>query len=471
MCLIMIKPKGVALPERKYLEEGYRINKDAMGVMAVGEGKEGPVVHGRKLFANFDEFWEYVSAIPIAKAIITHFRYATHGAKDYTAAHPFPVTRDVNQLRAAEWEHRMGVVHNGVLVGYGRSTRYSSGYSSGHYDRKLLKWIDDDPKDKEPPLSDTQEFILKVLAEPIVSKNIGGKSATRLIQHLVGTSKFAILDAEENVYTFGEYYKDMDVWWSNKSYTLPVTRTVATHFPANWTRANGGDNGEANPSSASLGPSGGCSRGRGHDELDDYGYGLQGGDGSLEGWMYYDTRGWVYTGDKYKDKDKENGKSNADATGGESNAVGGNGGGNKSLVVYGQRGVLVPLTYSQKLPPTFKYHGIGRGIQQTYDHETKQHFCKETNRLLEWCKNGAFWYYQDADIVPVAYGKTSGQVFDQFGLPVRFDRKEKTWEYGWGSTYDKDVISNAMEVCLTAEVEVEELERKAKEEDARRRMR
>jgi len=72
-----------------------------------------------------------------ALALTFHFRLATHGSKSPQNTHPFPVSENLKDLKAIEWEADYGVAHNGVLD------------------------VDDIPED----CSDTQAYISQALCE------------------------------------------------------------------------------------------------------------------------------------------------------------------------------------------------------------------------------------------------------------------------------------------------------------------
>lgn len=186
MCLLIAKPKGVALPPKECLRNGFMANPDGAG-FAVAKGRHILVKKG---FMHFPEFYHNLrSAARKQDGAIIHFRLATHGKKDAANCHPFPITRDPSLLGTTKARVQCPVMgHNGVLAGYD--------YSG--------KW------------SDTAQFVMGVLADPAVCDHLASDAIQQLLARL--GSKFAFLWPDGSILWIGDAIEEDGVWYSNRSY-------------------------------------------------------------------------------------------------------------------------------------------------------------------------------------------------------------------------------------------------------------
>lgn len=177
MCIAILKPKDINI-DKEVLQTCCDSNPDGMGFAYVDNG----VVHIRK-YMNFDTFYNDYIQVENKSNMLIHFRIATHGKVEVDNCHPFKLN------------HRMALIHNGIISGYG---------------------------DKQTK-SDTRDFIDKVIGN-ISWKLWKNPSYRTLVGNAIGYSKFAILDASGEYYIINESKGVWDggVWYSNTSYKPKV---------------------------------------------------------------------------------------------------------------------------------------------------------------------------------------------------------------------------------------------------------
>jgi len=195
MCLICVKYKDVALPDRQYLHNGYKNNPDGVGVALLKNNKN--IVEIKKDFKDFDNFYKWVvNNINVNDLAIIHFRLATSGKTDMGNRHPFPITHNKILLRKTEVKCRFAVAHNGVLSDYSYK--------------------------KEKKYSDTQKFILDILAD--LKYKIHNPAVQKLIEKYIISDKLAIIDSiRRDIILLGNYDYDNGIYWSNSGYLYDKT--------------------------------------------------------------------------------------------------------------------------------------------------------------------------------------------------------------------------------------------------------
>ena len=193
MCIICAKGVGINLPKEEHMENCNASNPDGIGI---GYWKKGSnEVKIKKDFKNVKEFYEWLKInISIEDACIIHFRNATHGNVDKGNRHPFPVSTKKKDLRTLEISCNIAVAHNGIFYGYKNTGMYS----------------------------DTQMFILEVLAQDIVINNISNPTIQKLLGGYLGFSKLALIFNNSSILWFGECEKYEGLWYSNTSYTHKI---------------------------------------------------------------------------------------------------------------------------------------------------------------------------------------------------------------------------------------------------------
>jgi hypothetical protein len=119
---------------------------------------------------------------------------ATHGLKDEGNRHPFPVTKNKKLLRQTNLICQMAVAHNGVLSQYTEHKKYS----------------------------DTQKFILDILAEEDIKNHLDNEKIRKLINSFLGGDRLAILRNDGVIFIFGEWIEEGEILYSNSGYKVPI---------------------------------------------------------------------------------------------------------------------------------------------------------------------------------------------------------------------------------------------------------
>lgn len=173
MCIAILKPQGKSL-SRELLYNCYTNNPDGCG-FAYHTGDD--VVINK--FMDFEDFYKEYVKYDGKYTMLIHFRIATHGAIELDNCHPFILN------------HRMALIHNGVIAGYGD---------------KATK-------------SDTRDFIDKVIGN-ISWKMWKNQSFCELVGNAIGYSKLAILDKTGGYVIINEQKGlwEEGVWFSNSSF-------------------------------------------------------------------------------------------------------------------------------------------------------------------------------------------------------------------------------------------------------------
>lgn len=190
MCIIMVKPKNVPLPDKKTFKICYENNSDGCGYMYVDNGE----VVIRKGFMGYKNMYKEIKALGNEKAICVHFRIGTHGTlKSQANTHPYPISSHVSDLKALSLRTDVAVMHNGIISGY-TDTAF-------------------------PDLNDTQIFIKDVLT---VLKNLNKefytkKSVLTMLDDMT-TSKLVFLDKHEELFYVGNFIDENGVKYSNSNY-------------------------------------------------------------------------------------------------------------------------------------------------------------------------------------------------------------------------------------------------------------
>ena len=126
--------------------------------------------------------------------MLIHFRIATHGARDATMTHPFPIQYDDGALCKSEYISDYAVIHNGIISLTSDSARKSNG------------------------LSDTAVFVKDYLS--LIAQNRGWFKRTsnlELIEKLID-SKMAIMNNKGEIISTRGFTEDNGVFYSNTSY-------------------------------------------------------------------------------------------------------------------------------------------------------------------------------------------------------------------------------------------------------------
>lgn len=198
MCIIVAKPAGAKMPDKKIIENCFYNNPDGAGIMLNHNGK----VYGFKGFMSLEAFNAKLAQLEkkygklTGKNVVMHFRIGTHGANIAANTHPFPVVSSYKSMRELEWVSGLGMAHNGIIDCVSR-----------HIDVK------------KENVSDTMVFIKRVV-NPIASKANLIKS-DKLLEAiwLASDSKLAFMDGQGGLKVLGDFVYQDGIYYSNTSYS------------------------------------------------------------------------------------------------------------------------------------------------------------------------------------------------------------------------------------------------------------
>lgn len=191
MCVIVHKERGIEVPNSEVLKKCFTRNPDGSGILLHRKGTKTCEIH--KGFMKFDDFEKALKDLNVTKDddLVMHFRITTSGGTNPENCHPFPISREVSDLKAVRMNAARAFVHNGVL---------------GTGDEKIK-------------ISDTQVFVKDVMSRDEISNHLENEEVQKIIEELAGTgNKFFVADAEKDIFQrFGNWTEDKDCgcWFSN----------------------------------------------------------------------------------------------------------------------------------------------------------------------------------------------------------------------------------------------------------------
>jgi len=189
MCVIALKLKGIALPKESSMKNCEDRNKDGIGIALYRDGANEILI--KKDFKDADALNVWLKEnVKLEDTCMMHFRYATHGLKDCGNRHPFPVTKNKEMMRQTELVCQMAVVHNGVISQYGNETKFS----------------------------DTQQFVMDILAEEAIKNNLQVEAVQKLIGNYIEQDRLAIMLPDGIIYTWNKWIEFEGIYYSNDSY-------------------------------------------------------------------------------------------------------------------------------------------------------------------------------------------------------------------------------------------------------------
>lgn len=189
MCVIAIKPKGVDMIDDQTIKDMWDTNSDGAGFMYLNKDNDVIINKGYMVYEEFLKNVKEIDDVDDIKEtpLILHFRITTHGGTSPENTHPFPVSTQVDHLKALDVKAHLAMAHNGVI--------------------SSVNTADD--------LSDTQIFIKDIIA-PL--SRFGGTfldDYKNLIEYGIGKSKLVFLDNKGTITKFGEWKEQDGVFYSN----------------------------------------------------------------------------------------------------------------------------------------------------------------------------------------------------------------------------------------------------------------
>ena len=207
MCVIVYKPKGADFPSKETLQQCWTKNDDGAGFMFPYKNR----VEIRKGFMTFDDFYnalqETIRLQGKRKAYVMHFRITTQGGVQAKLTHPYPLSKNMEDLKELTFSSDIGVAHNGII------SLTSSSYNKDH--------------------NDTMEFITDYLSLLIKNRNFYKSEDTLKLIKKLCKSKLCILDGSGHTQLVGDFIQGEDgCYYSNESFKnyTPKTYTYTCSY-------------------------------------------------------------------------------------------------------------------------------------------------------------------------------------------------------------------------------------------------
>jgi hypothetical protein len=203
MCIILYKPRKVPMPSLEVMENCFTANPDGAGFM----WKEGDIIHISKGYMTLDALQGALNNLDTPKMLelVIHFRISTTGSSIPQNTHPFPLSNDVDDLRALNIICERGLAHNGILHDYAKFHNIDTDMSDTMYFAKSIAGVKD-------------RFIETVIAP-----------------HAAKGSKFVYMNGKGKTIHFGMFKpKGTGIWYSNTSYLKPVVTVYDNRFAHNY---------------------------------------------------------------------------------------------------------------------------------------------------------------------------------------------------------------------------------------------
>ena len=190
MCIIIVKPAGVALPSSEVITRCFTANSDGMGLAYRAPSSDRVTIN--KGYMSLAESVRAVDALraDVSLDVMLHFRISTGGGVSPFLTHPYPLTHSVDTMLELEQDCSCAVAHNGIMAGITPSKG----------------------------INDTMHYIRDVLA-PLAG--LGASWADPMIKTLLAStingSRLALLDS--NGFTLvGNWVHDGGLSYSNSGY-------------------------------------------------------------------------------------------------------------------------------------------------------------------------------------------------------------------------------------------------------------
>lgn len=158
MCVIIIKPAGVAMPDKEILRAAMTANPDGFGLVSPSVCYKG---------LDRGSFLRKLGKVSETEPCMIHLRWATHGSVKRANCHPFRAD--------GVW-----FMHNGVL-----NIRTSG------------------------DMTDSETAFQRVIMPAIERCGFGSAGMAAAIESVIGTSRFALMKGDE-ILTFGNFYRSAD---------------------------------------------------------------------------------------------------------------------------------------------------------------------------------------------------------------------------------------------------------------------
>lgn len=187
MCVIVVKPSGIDMPSKETLENCFRRNSDGSGYMFV----ENNQVHIKKGYMTFNDFYENVMADynrmgGKQNCFVMHFRIGTQGSNSKELTHPYPVSKNLDELKMTESYTRIGMAHNGIISLTSR-------------------------RDEKVDRNDTMAYITDYISLFMKTEDdFKDEDKMKVVKNLLGSGNKLAFLMKDHLYMVGEFTEDED---------------------------------------------------------------------------------------------------------------------------------------------------------------------------------------------------------------------------------------------------------------------
>ena len=202
MCIIAYIPAGTQISE-EMMKINFKNNPDGAGMM----WKKGAdkMVHIKKGYKTVEDLMNDYYKIPVEFERAVHFRIATSGKIGSATCHPFPVRKNVEDMKKDSDTTNVALMHNGVI-----SFCTPKGGMSATF-------------------SDTMVFASKFLFP--LRGMLNSKALQELIEH-ADSSRFLIFSKENTPILLGKWEEKDGIMYSNS--TFKYEKRNYTCYDSDW---------------------------------------------------------------------------------------------------------------------------------------------------------------------------------------------------------------------------------------------
>src|SRR3990172_8549306 len=201
MCLIAIKPHGVALPSDLDMVDWFNYHDDGFGLAFQHKGRVQILKGAMNMTEMFKILYKMYRMIGNREAIkntniMYHFRQTSGGAVIPENCHPFPITLNAFELGSKHLKADSALAHNGIISAY------------SDYDYKAKSYKNSDK-------TDTQKFIETDLVP--LGNRLYDVNVLEMIASLT-ESRYALMLPDRLIIAGGFITDETGMLYSNKQY-------------------------------------------------------------------------------------------------------------------------------------------------------------------------------------------------------------------------------------------------------------
>ena len=204
MCVIVVKPSSIDMPSESVLRACFVSNPDGAGYMYRDNGG----VHIKKGFMFFKDFYENLTKDYEEQgnnvAFVMHFRIGTMGSNTAELTHPYPISKELKDLKQLDCFADVGMAHNGIISLTNK-------------------------RDAKEDKNDSMAFITDYVSLLMKSKeDFDDQDKLQVIKQLVGASNKLAFLTNKKVIMVGDFTEDKETgcYFSNTYWKWRINRTA-----------------------------------------------------------------------------------------------------------------------------------------------------------------------------------------------------------------------------------------------------